>query len=169
MVGLTSSPSLTVTAKKSSKSIYASTPPLGTAASTLTPTSELSNGLNSTSAKSNGLQRNGFGPKAGVVGEHKTSITNSNQIGRIANNCKLALIDLNASTPDAEFLATSNGISTANKSVAANLPSLDDPNNLSVEALGVLIQYLVFHVSAAVESFFLLVKTTCQYRFILKS
>lgn len=145
-MGLTTSPSLknTVSTKTTAKSILASTPPLGTAVST--PTTDLHNGVNGTSAKANGLQRNGFVQKVAVVGEHKTSITNSNQIGRIANNSKL---DLNATTAVAELLANSNDILTATKSVAANLPPLDDPSNLSVEALGVLIQYLVFHVSSA--------------------
>lgn len=148
-MGLTTSPSLktTVSAKTSSKSIRASTPPLGITASS-TPAPELNNGVNSTSTKVNGLQRNGLVHKVAAVGEHKISITNSNQIGRIANNTRLALSDLNTSTAVAELLSTSNGISTANKSVAVNLPPLDDPKNLSVEALGVLIQYLVFHVSS---------------------
>lgn len=143
LVGLSTSPSLksAVSAKTTLKSISASTPPL--VSSTPTPPSELHNGVNVvTSVKANNLQRNGIAHKVSVVGEHKTSITNSNQIGRIAN------CELYASATVAQLLATSsNAISTADKSVAANLTPTDDRSNLSVEALGVLIQYLVFHVS----------------------
>lgn len=79
-----------------------------------------------------------------IDGGHPKLQTNSNQIGRIVNNGKLTSKNLNNNINSA--------VLTATKSVAANLP-IDD-NHRSVEALGVLIQYLVFDVSIYNKFFF---------------
>lgn len=77
-----------------------------------------------------------------ATGQHKLS--NSNQIGRnIVNNARKLTSNEKTAVNEAVVAAAT----TATKSVAANFPPFIDPSDVSVEALGVLIQYLVFHVS----------------------